>query len=75
MAYNNTVKNDCQRRKGAYKKMKEKDCLKELRAIKDGTFATVDEKGCPQARIIDVTGEGFSPSAHAGREGGRCSHE
>lgn len=34
--------------------MKEKDCLKELRAIKDGTFATVDEKGCPQARIIDV---------------------
>ena len=54
MAYNNTVKNDCQRRKGAYKKMKEKDCPKELRAIKDGTFATVDEKGCPQARIIDV---------------------
>ena len=34
--------------------MKEKDCLKELRAIKDVTFATVDEKGCPQARIIDV---------------------
>ncbi len=30
--------------------MKEKDCLKELRAIKDGTFATVDEKGCPQAK-------------------------
>ncbi len=30
------------------------DCLKILRQIKDVAFATVDEKGYPQIRIIDV---------------------
>ena len=29
-------------------------CLQILREIKDVAFATVDEKGCPQVRIIDV---------------------
>ena len=30
------------------------ECLKILRQIKDVAFATVDEKGYPQIRIIDV---------------------
>lgn len=30
------------------------DCLQSLREIKDVAFATVDEKGFPQVRIIDV---------------------
>ena len=30
------------------------DCLQLLREIKDVAFATVDEKGFPQVRIIDV---------------------
>lgn len=30
------------------------DCLKMLREIKDVAFATVDEKGKPQIRIIDI---------------------
>lgn len=34
--------------------MKAQDCLQILRDVKDVTFATVDEKGLPQARIIDV---------------------
>lgn len=34
--------------------MKVKDCLEILRDIKDVAFATVDEKGHPQNRIIDV---------------------
>lgn len=29
-------------------------CLQILREIKDVAFATVDEKGCPQVRIIDI---------------------
>ena len=29
-------------------------CLEILREIKDVAFATVDEKGLPQIRIIDV---------------------
>ena len=34
--------------------MKAQDCLQILRDVKDVTFSTVDEKGLPQARIIDV---------------------
>ena len=34
--------------------MKAQDCLDILREIKDVAFATVDEKGKPQVRIIDV---------------------
>ncbi len=30
------------------------ECLQLLRDIKDVAFATVDERGCPQVRIIDV---------------------
>ncbi len=34
--------------------MNAQDCLNKLREIKDVAFATVDEQGCPQVRIIDV---------------------
>ncbi len=34
--------------------MKARDCLQILRDVKDAAFATVDEKGAPQVRIIDV---------------------
>lgn len=34
--------------------MRANDCLKILRQIKDAAFATVDENGKPQIRIIDV---------------------
>lgn len=34
--------------------MKAQDCLRILRDVKDVAFATVDEKGLPQIRIIDV---------------------
>ena len=34
--------------------MKAQDCLQILREIKDVAFATVDEQGQPQVRIIDV---------------------
>ncbi len=34
--------------------MKAQDCLQILRDVKDVTFATVDENGLPQARIIDI---------------------
>ena len=34
--------------------MTAQDCLEELRRIKDAAFATVDETGAPQVRIIDV---------------------
>ena len=30
------------------------DCLTQMRAIKDAAFATVDENGRPQVRIIDI---------------------
>ena len=35
--------------------MEAQDCLQILRDIKDVAFATVDEKGMPRIRIIDVT--------------------
>ena len=35
-------------------KMNVQDCLQILRDVKDVAFATVDEKGMPQVRIIDV---------------------
>lgn len=34
--------------------MDAQDCLDTLRQIKDVSFATVDQEGCPQIRIIDV---------------------
>ena len=34
--------------------MEAQDCLQILRDVKDVTFATVDENGLPQARIVDV---------------------
>lgn len=34
--------------------MNAKDCLQILRNVKDAAFATVDENGLPQVRIIDV---------------------
>lgn len=34
--------------------MNEQECLDKLREIKDAAFATVDEHGKPQVRIIDV---------------------
>ena len=34
--------------------MELKDCLQILRDIKDVAFATVDDRGMPQVRIIDV---------------------
>ena len=34
--------------------MTAQNCLEILRSIKDAAFATVDEKGLPQVRIIDV---------------------
>ena len=34
--------------------MTAQDCLEILRSVKDAAFATVDGKGCPQIRIIDV---------------------
>ena len=34
--------------------MTAKECLQILRDIKDVAFATVDEKGMPHARMIDV---------------------
>ena len=34
--------------------MTAQDCLEILRSVKDAAFATVDGKGCPQVRIIDV---------------------
>ena len=34
--------------------MNEQDCLQTLREIKDVSFATVDQEGHPQIRIIDV---------------------
>ena len=34
--------------------MRAQDCLQILRDVKDVTFATVDEKGLPQARVIDI---------------------
>lgn len=34
--------------------MTAQDCLEELRRIRDAAFATVDETGAPQVRIIDV---------------------
>lgn len=34
--------------------MTAKDCLTILRSVKDAAFATVDERGRPQVRIIDV---------------------
>ncbi len=34
--------------------MNPQDCLQILREVKDAAFATVDEKGGPQVRIIDV---------------------
>ena len=34
--------------------MNAQECLHILREIKDVSFATVDEKGFPQVRIIDV---------------------
>lgn len=34
--------------------MNAQNCLKMLRSIKDVAFATVDEKGLPQVRVIDV---------------------
>lgn len=34
--------------------MNAQDCLQILREVKDVAFATVDEKGLPQVRIIDV---------------------
>lgn len=35
-------------------KMNAQDCLQILRDVKDAAFATVDEKGLPHIRIIDV---------------------
>mgnify|MGYP002595988828 CR=1 FL=1 len=35
-------------------KMNAQECLHILREIKDVSFATVDKKGFPQVRIIDV---------------------
>ena len=34
--------------------MNAQNCLQILRDVKDVAFATVDEKGLPQIRIIDV---------------------
>lgn len=34
--------------------MNAQDCLEKIREIKDAAFATVDEQGKPQVRIIDV---------------------
>ena len=34
--------------------MTAQDCLEILRSVKDAAFATVDGKGCPQVRTIDV---------------------
>lgn len=34
--------------------MNAQDCLQILRDVKDAAFATVDEKGLPQIRIIDI---------------------
>jgi uncharacterized pyridoxamine 5'-phosphate oxidase family protein len=34
--------------------MNAQDCLTILRQIRDTAFSTVDSKGCPQCRIIDV---------------------
>lgn len=34
--------------------MNAQDCLQILRDVKDAAFATVDEKGLPHIRIIDV---------------------
>ena len=34
--------------------MTAQDCLMILRSVKDAAFATVDAKGRPQVRIIDV---------------------
>ena len=34
--------------------MTAQDCLQILREVKDAAFATVDENGYPQVRIIDV---------------------
>lgn len=34
--------------------MNTEKCLRTLREIKDVAFATVDENGCPQIRIIDI---------------------
>ena len=34
--------------------MNAQDCWQILRDVKDAAFATVDEKGVPQVRIIDV---------------------
>ena len=34
--------------------MNVQDCLRILRDVKDVAFATVDEKGLPQIRMIDV---------------------
>lgn len=34
--------------------MNVQDCLQTLRAIRDVSFATVDQEGHPQIRIIDV---------------------
>lgn len=34
--------------------MNAQNCLQILRDVKDAAFATVDEKGLPQIRMIDV---------------------
>ena len=36
------------------RKMTAEECLQILRDIKDAAFATVDDKGMPHVRIIDV---------------------
>ena len=47
------------------------DCLQILREIKDVSFASVDEQGNPQVRIIDVMlveGDKADASASANRD-------
>lgn len=68
--------------------MNAQDCLQILRQIKDVAFATVDENGLPQVRIIDVMlveegrlyfctarGKDFFPPAGNKRAGGHHRHE
>ena len=43
-------------------------CLEMLREIKDCAFATVDETGAPQVRIIDVMLDYVKSETAAGRE-------
>lgn len=50
----NILVNDNRRQKEGSIHMTAKDCIRMLREIKDVAFATVDDKGQPQNRIIDV---------------------